>query len=213
MQLFIRELDARSQVRIRSYEVPLLQAPGAQPQTEAIVHEHLHAVGSAVHEQISIMSAGCPEHIHNPGKGCIHPRSHVQRLHSQPSCVNADQRNSSRSNMAQTCADEAGHCTTIVVEPRRTSRRIDPSSNLPARATGTNPGPFSIGTLVAFSARFATGAPVLSASTTQRRSRFAFTPRDIAIAAIETPGCRHADTASDLNDSLWRRRRRRASLA
>ena len=53
------------------------------------------------------------------------------------------------------------------------------------------------------------GAPVRSASTSQRRSKFAFSPRESATAAIDTPGRRHAATASALNASLWRRRRRR----
>ncbi|RZA10668.1 MAG: PAS domain-containing protein, partial [Lysobacteraceae bacterium] len=42
---------------------------------------------------------------------------------------------------------------------------------------------------------------------------FALMPRDMATAAIDTPGCRHAGTASALNSSLCRRRRRRPSVS
>ena len=52
---------------------------------------------------------------------------------------------------------------------------------------------------------------VRSASTTHRRSRFAFSDRDIATAAIETPAWQQAATASALNSALYRRRRRRST--
>jgi hypothetical protein len=49
----------------------------------------------------------------------------------------------------------------------------------------------------------------ISAALTQRRNRFALMPHDIATEAIDTPGCIQAATASALNSSLCRRRRRR----
>ena len=52
-------------------------------------------------------------------------------------------------------------------------------------------------------------ASARSASTTQRRSRFALIDRCSAAAAIDTPGLRHAVTASALNSALCVRRRRR----
>src|SRR6202522_3145934 len=55
----------------------------------------------------------------------------------------------------------------------------------------------------------AIGALPRSAFRTQLRNRFAFNPRANATAAIDTPSCWHAPTASALNSSLWRRRRRR----
>src|SRR6185312_6488497 len=50
---------------------------------------------------------------------------------------------------------------------------------------------------------------VCSSVTTQRRSRFAFSPFARATAAIDTPGCRQADTTFALNSALCVRRRRR----
>jgi hypothetical protein len=50
------------------------------------------------------------------------------------------------------------------------------------------------------------------ATATQRRSRFALSPRARAAAAIDTPGCWHAATASALKAALCRRRRRRPIL-
>lgn len=58
----------------------------------------------------------------------------------------------------------------------------------------------------------AIGAPPRSACRTQLRSRLAFTPRAKATAAIETPFCWHAPTASAWNSSLWCRRRRRPRI-
>jgi hypothetical protein len=149
-----------------------------------------------------MVRTGRAEDTHYACQGRIYAGSHVQRFNGDPGCIDPDQRSSSRSNMAHTCAEDAGHWTITVLDPRRTSTRIAESSDLGARViTGTNPAPLSIArALAGFSARWSAGAAaVRSASTTQRRSRLAFTPRDIAIAAIETPGCRHAATASDLN--------------
>jgi hypothetical protein len=52
-----------------------------------------------------------------------------------------------------------------------------------------------------------------SASRTQRRSKFALIPSDIATDAIETPGCAADATALALNSSLCSRRRRRSPEA
>jgi hypothetical protein len=54
------------------------------PQTKAIVHKHLHAIGSAVHEEICVMRARLAEHTHHASERRIRPRAHVQRLNGKP---------------------------------------------------------------------------------------------------------------------------------
>jgi hypothetical protein len=100
------------------------------------------------------------------------PRTHVERFYSQPGCVATNHFRSSRSNMAQSWAADAAHWTTMVLDPRRTSSRIDESSDLCEIATGTNPTVLSVaGALVDFSGRLsASTVPLRSASTTDRRN-------------------------------------------
>lgn len=194
-----------------SDKVPLLQTACAQPQTKAIVHEHLHASGSPVHEKVRMMRSSRAEYAHHPSKRCVHSSSHVERLHSQPSRIDADHFMSSRNSSAHSPAAEAGHWMLTVLEPRRTSMRIAASVVLAEIPNGTKPPEFSTGTLGA-EGRLGTSRVPFSARSTQRRSRLAFSPRARAIAATETPGCWHALTASALNSALWRRRRRRPTL-
>jgi hypothetical protein len=194
----------------RSDKVPLLQTSCTQPQTKAIVHEHLHAIGSPVHEEVCMMRSSHPKHAHHPSKCSVHAGSHIERLNGKPGRIDADHFISSRSSSAHSPAAEAGHWMLTVLEPRRTSMRIAASA-LEEIPTGTNPPAFSTGTLGAED-RLGTSNVPLSARSTQRRSRLAFSPRARAIAATETPGCWHALTASALNSALWRRRRRRPRL-
>jgi hypothetical protein len=211
LQLATRELHAGAKMRARSDKVTLLQTACTQPQAKAIVDEHLHAAGSAVHEQVRMMRASRTEHAYYPSECGIHSGSHVQRLHSKPRGIDADHFMSSRSSSAHSPAAEAGHSILTVLEPRRTSMRIAASVALEEILTGTKPPAFSAATLGAEDPLGTSNVP-LSARSTQRRSRFAFSPRARAIAATETPGCWQALTASALNSALWRRRRRRPVL-
>jgi hypothetical protein len=117
-------LHACAKMRARSDEVPLLQTACAQPQTKVIVHKHLHAIGSAVHEEVRVMRARLAEHTHHASERRIHLRAHVQRLNGKPTPLDADHLMSSRSSNAHSRAADAGHSTLTVLEPRRTSMRI-----------------------------------------------------------------------------------------
>jgi hypothetical protein len=85
--------------------------------------------------------------------------------------------------------------------------RIALSVGLGGSDTGVNPSDPCIATIGSV-VRIAIGLPLRSAFLTQSRNMFAFRPRARATAAIDTPGCWHAPTASALNIGLWRRRRR-----
>jgi hypothetical protein len=169
-------------------------------------------IRSTVHEQIRMMSARRTEHAHYAGECRVHPRAHVERLHRQPGRIDADHLMSSRSSSAHSRAAEAGQCTLILLDPRRSSMRITQSASA-LTATGTKAAPPSIGTLCGAGAASTGSVAPPSDSTTQRRSRFAFNPRASATAAIETPGWRQAATDSARNAALWRRRRRRPILS
>ena len=211
LQLTHRELKACAKVRARSDKVPLLQSTRAQPQAKAIVHEHLQAIGAAVHKEVGVVRAGFTEHTHHTRKGRVDSSSHVQRLNGQPSRIDADHLMSSRSSSAHSPAADAGQCTLTVLAPRRTSIRIVASVALEESATGIKPPGFSAATLGAVD-RVGTSKVPLSACNTQRRSRFAFSPRARATDASDTPGCRHAATASARKAAVWRRRRCRPIL-
>jgi Prolyl oligopeptidase family len=71
-------------------EAPLVQPPGAEPQSEAIMHQHLHAAGSTIHEQIRVVRSGLTEDAHHAGKRRIHSGTHVQRLDGKPSGIDPD---------------------------------------------------------------------------------------------------------------------------
>lgn len=164
------------------------------------------------HEQVRMMSTCRTEHAHHSRQCRVHSRAHVEWFHRQPRRIDTDHFMSSRSSSAHSRAPEVGQCTLSLLEPRRSSMRIAHSA-LWGTATGTKAAPLSIGTLAAAGAAATGSVPARSASTTQRRSRFAFSPRASATAAIDTPGCRHAATDSARNAALWRRRRRRPILS
>jgi hypothetical protein len=134
--------------------------------------------------------------------------AHIERLYSEPCRVNADHFISSRSNNAHSRAADAGHCRLMARPLRRHSTRITLSGRPKGSATGTKLSELSIATLGAVG-RIAIGALFRSACRTQVRSRLALSRRVRAAAAIDTPGCWQASTASALNIALWRRRRRR----
>ena len=54
-------------------ELVPVQATGAQPDTQAIVDQRLHAVAPAVGEQIRAVRPGGAEHLDHPGQGLIRP--------------------------------------------------------------------------------------------------------------------------------------------
>src|SRR5215469_5291453 len=158
-----------------------------------------------------MMRSGRAKHAHHPSQCGVDAGPHIERFNGKPDRIDADHFMSSRSSSAHSPAAEAGHWMLTVLEPRRTSMRIAASAVLAEIPIGTKPPESSTGTFGA-EGRLGTSSVPLSARSTQRRSRLAFSPRARAIAATETPGCWHALTASALNSALWRRRRRRPTL-
>jgi len=161
------------------------------------------------------MRARFAKDAHHPSQRRVNSGAHIQRLNRKPRDIDPDHLTSSRSTTAHSRAADTGHSTLTVLDPRHTSIRIIAADGAaPEIATGKNPPPLSIEGDCSDAADTATGiVAARSASTTQRRNRFAFSERDSATAAIETPARRHAATDSALNAALWRRRRRRPQLS
>src|SRR5258708_33626889 len=132
----------------------------------------------------------------------VYSRSHVQRLNGNPGGIDADHFMSARSNSAHSRACDAGQRKLTRFAPLRNSIWIVLSVGLEASDTGTKPSAPSA-TVFDLLERIAMGASPRSASWTQRRNRFAFSPRARATDAIDTPGCWQAPTASALKNTVW----------
>lgn len=146
---------------------------------------------------------GGAEDLHDTGHGRLSSSTHIQRLDREPHRVNADQRSSSRNQLAHASAALVGHDTVIVVEPRCTSMRIGAGAGAGSDATGIGTGmkPACAG-IGASSVRCASAVDDWDINT-QRRSRLALMLLAIATAAIDNPGCLLASTTRALNSSLW----------
>ena len=189
-------------------EAALVKPSRTQSQTKSVVHQNLHAVGALVDEQIRMMGSRFTKHIHDAGQRFVHAGTHVERFYGKPRRIDADHLTSSRSISAHSCAADAGHSMLTARPLRRTTMRIVPSVGLAGNPTGTKPSALSSATSGTVG-RMAIGRPLRSAFLTQSRNILAFRPRARATAAIDTPGCWQAPTASALKRALWDRRRRR----
>ena len=107
-------------------ELALVQSPRGQPDADAVVHEHLHAVGAAVGEQVGVVRAGGAEDVDHARQRRLGAGAHVQRLDRQPHRVDADHCSNSRIQAAQSLAAAIGQVTFTAVAPRRSSMRMSP---------------------------------------------------------------------------------------
>ena len=75
---------------MRPDEMALVQPARAQPQAEAVVHEHLHAVGAAVGKEIGMVCLRSTEDLDDARQGSVDARAHVDRFGGQPDRLDAD---------------------------------------------------------------------------------------------------------------------------
>jgi len=148
-----------------------------------------------------------PERGDSAREVSVYSGSHVQRLNVNPGGIDADHFMSARSNSVHSRACDAGHRKLSRFAPLRSSIRIGLSLGPEGRDTRRKPSALA-GAGLGLDGRTAIGASPRSASLTQRRKRFAFSPRARATAAIDTSGCWHSPTASALKNTLCRPRRR-----
>src|SRR5215467_6635875 len=100
------ELDAALGSHTCPDEAALTESARAQPQTEAIVHQHLHPVRTLVDKQIRMMRSRLAEHAHHPCQRRIDTGAHVQWLHGEPGRIDPDHLSTSRSQIAHSCIAE-----------------------------------------------------------------------------------------------------------
>src|SRR5690606_12443845 len=197
-------------------ELARVEPPGDQPHADAVVHEDLHAVGSPVGEDIGVMrmrGAEDTDHARQRGFGA---QAHVQRLHSHPDRVHADQLVTSRSQAALRLS--MGRLARRVVPLRwiSTSTRTAAGSGDAAGSEGCADIGNCMNAGVTTSRGCATSVaalPAASDSRTQRRSMFAFSPLASATAATDVFGWRANSMIRALNSSECRRQLRLGGAA
>lgn len=60
-------------------ELPLIQSAGGKPDANAVVNQHLHAVGAALGEQVRVVRMRGAEHLDHTGQHGIETSPHIQR--------------------------------------------------------------------------------------------------------------------------------------
>jgi hypothetical protein len=125
-QLLLRDRSTCVGSGLRPDEPSLVQPPRCQPDSDSVVHEDLHAVASAIGEELGVVGMSRIEHGDHPREHRVEARTHVQRVNCEPRLVDADHFNHSRNHAAHWAASDVGQLTVIVCWLRRTSTRISP---------------------------------------------------------------------------------------
>ena len=84
VELWASQTDLRLPHRVGPGKVSLVQPPGGQPKANAIVHQHLHAVGTLVGKEVGAVGMGCAEDGDDARQARVKAASHVQRLRGKP---------------------------------------------------------------------------------------------------------------------------------
>src|SRR5258708_38785490 len=64
LQLLVRERHATIESSRSADEAAFVESSRTQPETEAVVHQYLHAIAALVHEQIGMVGTRLAEHVH-----------------------------------------------------------------------------------------------------------------------------------------------------
>jgi hypothetical protein len=131
VELWARQLQRAGRIS-RPDELAGVQPPGGQPYADAVVHQHLHAVGAPVGEEVGVVRdrrAEDADHARQRGFGA---QAHVQGLHGQPNRINADRPSASRSQAALRSSMGSLACT--VALPRWISTVMSAGSGADAGA-------------------------------------------------------------------------------
>jgi hypothetical protein len=101
-----------------SDEAALMKATGAQPDANAVVHQHLEPITAAIAEDVGVVWMGSAEYRHDATERGVGPGSHVHRLDRQPQSVDSDHLRSSRIQVAHSTAALTGQMTEKLVPLR-----------------------------------------------------------------------------------------------
>jgi hypothetical protein len=123
-------------------ELAAVQATCGQPHADAIVHQHIHAVGAPAREELGVVRPGRAEDRDDSRQCCFGAGAHVQSRHRHPHDLDADHRSNSRIQPDRSMAALTGQLSLTLVPPRRNSVSMVRSSaargTTGATATGTN---------------------------------------------------------------------------
>src|SRR5674476_616524 len=100
VELWATQRDLRLTSRVWPDKVALVQSPGGQPEADAIVHQHFHAVGPCVGKQVGCVGMGSAEDFDYACQARVNARAHVQGFCGEPHGINADHASTSRSHWA-----------------------------------------------------------------------------------------------------------------
>ena len=63
VELWATQRELRLTIRVWPDKVALVQPPGGQPEADAIVHQHLHAVGASIGKEVGVVRVGCTKDL------------------------------------------------------------------------------------------------------------------------------------------------------
>jgi hypothetical protein len=101
-----------------SDEAALMKATGAQPDANAVVHQHLEPITAAIAEDVGVVWMGSAEYRHDSTERGVGPGSHVHRLDRQPQSIDSDHLRISRIQVAHSAAALTGQVTETLMPLR-----------------------------------------------------------------------------------------------
>ena len=128
MQLLRAELVLPVDARRWPDKLAFVESPGRQPDADAVVHQHLHAIGPAVGKQIGVVGMRRTEYLDYSAQCRICACPHVQWLHCQPGEVDANHLRTAADQQAKSLAADMGQLTVMTRPPVRTSTLISRST-------------------------------------------------------------------------------------
>jgi hypothetical protein len=105
-------------------KVALVQASAGKPDTDAVMHQYLHAGGTSVGKEVGGVGVGCTEDLDDSGQGCVGASSHVHRHRCQPDGVDADHLKRAVAQLANSADELIGQVMFIDSPPLRSSALI-----------------------------------------------------------------------------------------
>jgi len=122
-------------------KLTLVQPARRQPDTNAVVHQHFHAVGPAVGKEVSAVRLCRTEYRDHSGQCGLSAGTHVHGLGGEPDGIDANHWARPLINRAQPSGSEDGHFTVMDLSPRDSEMiAISSIARLGGVFTGTKAG-------------------------------------------------------------------------
>ena len=78
-------------------EMTLVEPPHCTSQAKTIVNQQLYACVPGIGKQVAVVRLRRAKYLYYAREQSLGPVAQIHRLHRQPQCINADHRNTSRS--------------------------------------------------------------------------------------------------------------------